>query len=320
MHGVLNLLKPPGMTSHDAVAFVRRVLKEKRVGHTGTLDPAATGVLPICVGQATRLVENLQAGTKEYIAEATFGHETDTLDAVGKVIREAPTEQINLESLRAVLDSFRGTITQTPPLYSAIKKDGQKLYEIARAGGDIEIPKRQVTISKLVVTQFFEGEKPRAMLHIECSGGTYIRSLVRDIGIALGSAATMTFLVRSRSGAFGLDEAISCEEFAHNPKLIPFEEVIHWCAPNVYVNDDATISLWHGKLAATPKPNEISRLQLVEDNPDAYKTLQTRRMNMESPKNSLVVHNTAKTVFALALPSRETGFYRPDKVFDLREK
>src|SRR5687767_4952136 len=114
MHGVLNLLKPPGMTSHDAVAFVRRVAGLKRVGHTGTLDPAAAGVLPVCLGQATRLVEYLQAGHKEYIAELTFGHETDTLDAVGTVVREAPASHITLDSLRAALDQFRGTITQTP--------------------------------------------------------------------------------------------------------------------------------------------------------------------------------------------------------------
>jgi tRNA pseudouridine55 synthase len=310
MHGVINLLKPPGMTSHDAVAFVRRVLKNKRVGHTGTLDPAAAGVLPICVGQATRLAEYLQAGTKEYLAEATFGFETDTLDAVGQTIREAETSQINLEILRAALDGFRGEITQTPPLFSAIKQDGKKLYEIARAGGQTEIKSRKVTISKLEVTRFTEGEHPRAMLHIECSGGTYIRSLVRDLAIALGSAATMTFLVRSRSGGFVLDEAVSCEEFAANPTLIPFQEAISWCARNIYENDDATRSLWHGKLATAPKPEELT--------PQTDEKLQTRRVHTESPKNSLVIHNAAKDVFALAIPSRETGFYRAEKVFDLR--
>jgi tRNA pseudouridine55 synthase len=142
------------MTSHDAVAFVRRVLKNKRVGHTGTLDPAAAGVLPICVGQATRLVENLQAGTKEYLAEATFGFETDTLDAVGEVVRECDASNLDLETLRSAMNAFRGEITQTPPLHSAIKVDGQKLYDLARAGRTIEIPTRRVTISKLLVEKW----------------------------------------------------------------------------------------------------------------------------------------------------------------------
>ncbi|MBW3637035.1 MAG: tRNA pseudouridine(55) synthase TruB [Armatimonadetes bacterium] len=316
-HGVLNLLKPPGMTSHDAVAFVRRVLQNKRVGHTGTLDPAAAGVLPICVGQATRIAEYLQAGTKEYLAEATFGHETDTLDAVGKTIREAPTAQINLESLRAALDGFRGEIEQTPPLYSAIKQDGQKLYEIARAGGEADIKSRKVTISKLVVTRFIEGEKPRAMLHIECSGGTYVRSLVRDIGNALGSAATMTFLVRSRSGGFELKEAVSCEEFAQNPTLIPFEEVLNWCAAASVESDEAALTLFQGKLVKAPQPR---LLEGYKEDSDAWKRLQTRRVQTGALKKSVMIHDTAKTLFALAIPSRETGFYRPEKVFDLRAK
>ena len=166
----------------------------RRVGHTGTLDPAAAGVLPICVGQATRLVEYLQAGTKEYVAELTFGYETDTLDAVGTVIRRGDASDVTLERLSQALDGFRGTIEQTPPIYSAIKQGGQKLYELARAGADVddvEIKSRAVTISTLVVSKFTDGGDktlPRAMLDIECTGGTYIRSLARDIGPRLVAA------------------------------------------------------------------------------------------------------------------------------------
>ncbi|RYG69688.1 tRNA pseudouridine(55) synthase TruB [bacterium] len=308
MHGVLNLLKPPGMTSHDAVAFVRRVLKEKRVGHTGTLDPAAAGVLPICVGQATRIVEYLQSGTKEYIAEATFGFETDTLDAVGTTIRKAPTAQISLEAINAVLDRFRGEIEQVPPLYSAIKVDGQRLYDVGRSGGTAEIPTRKVTISALEVTGFTPGESPTAMIKIECSGGTYIRSLVRDIGKALGSAATMTFLVRTRGGAFKLDEAVSCSEFASNPTLIPFEETLLWCARSAVVNDDGALTLFQGKILKSPKPGELGSVDEGEE----------QRAQVQPPKNSILIHNEAKTLFALAVPSRETGFHRAEKVFDLR--
>lgn len=315
-HGVLNLLKPPGMTSHDAVALVRRTLNEKRVGHTGTLDPAAAGVLPMGVGQATRLVEYLQNGTKEYLAEATFGHETDTLDAVGQTIREAPTSGVSLETLNAVLSKFRGEITQTPPLFSAIKQDGKRLYEIAREGGETEIASRKVTISRLEITRFLDGEKPEAMIHIECSGGTYIRSLVRDLGKSLGSAATMTFLVRNRGGAFTLDEAVSCEEFEANPALIPFEEVVRWCAPNVVVDDDAALILFQGKLIKM----SAAQIAAAREGSGEDEALGVRRAQLDVRRNAVVVHNAAKTLFALAIPSRETGFYRPEKVFDLRSE
>ena len=285
MHGVVNLLKPPGMTSHDAVAFVRRVLGLKKVGHTGTLDPAAAGVLPICVGQATRLAEYLQAGTKEYIAEATFGRQTDSGDLLGETIHEADFSHVNLETLREVLDQFRGEICQTPPLHSAIKVGGKKLYEIARAGEEIEIPTRQVTISRLLITRW---QAPRATIEIECSGGTYIRSLVRDISLALNSAATMTFLVRTRSGGFLLDDAVSCEAFAAKPELMPMAEVLGWCARSVVIDDAAVKAMSEGRAA-----------RLVGE--------------MEE---TIVVGNAAQTLFAFA--RRDGELFRPEKEFDLR--
>lgn len=285
MHGVVNLLKPPGMTSHDAVAFVRRVMGLKKVGHTGTLDPAAAGVLPICVGQATRLAEYLQAGTKEYIAEATFGSQTDSGDLLGETILEADFSHVNLENLRQILDQFRGKIEQTPPLHSAIKVGGKKLYELARAGETIEIPTRQVTISRIFVTRW---ESPRATIHIECSGGTYIRSLVRDLGLALDSAATMTFLVRTRSGGFSLDEAVACEEFAAKPELMPMAQVLGWCARSVVIDDDAAKAMSEGRVARLEKECE----------------------------ETIVVGNVAQTLFALA--RRDGESFRPEKVFDLR--
>ncbi len=252
MHGVINLLKPPGMTSHDAVAFVRRALKIKRVGHTGTLDPAAAGVLPICVGQATRLVEYLQAGRKTYIAEATFGFETDTLDGVGKVISEKDASAVNLENIRGELAAFRGEIDQIPPMYSAIKKDGQKLYDLARAGkiDESELTPRRVTIHEVLPTHFFEDKKrSRAMIHIECSSGTYIRSLVRDLGRALNCGATMTFLVRSQSGHFTLENAVTLEEIAAHPQsaLLPMQETLQFCDFPMIENDDAAHDLSQGK-------------------------------------------------------------------------
>lgn len=327
MNGVLNLLKPPGMTSHDVVALVRRVAGLKRVGHTGTLDPAAAGVLPICLGQATRLVEYLQAGTKEYIAEATFGYETDTLDALGQVISEGATAGVHLESVRAALDNFRGDIEQMPPLYSAIKKEGKKLYELARAGVDVEdvaIEARPVHISRLFVTRFQAATAttpPRAMVHIECSGGTYIRSLVRDIGRGLGCGATMTFLVRGRSGAFLLNEAWTLEQIAGNVAgaVVPITEALRWCAATVVVDDEATTHLMHGRhaTAEVAMMDEISRYADQDNRLEHYKQRKTRAKWQKAQR--VLFLNQDSTLAALANPvsADAPNIYQAEKVFNL---
>lgn len=291
-HGVIPLLKPPGMTSHDAVAHVRRVLKIKRVGHTGTLDPAAAGVLPICVGQATRLVEGLQNGTKEYLAEATFGFETDTLDATGQTVRECEASALNYDQLEIACADFRGFIEQEPPLHSAIKIGGQKLYEIARAGGEVEIPRRPVTISALEITRFEQGMRPRAFLRIECSGGTYIRSLVRDIGRAVGSAATMTFLSRTRNGVFHLADAVTPAEFEQSPDLLPLFDVLETLYGCAQFDDQASLLFWQGR---------------------------TVKRELENFSGDLVFcSNHERTLLTLAT-HQSRGVWKAEKVFDLRE-
>jgi tRNA pseudouridine55 synthase len=309
-HGVINVLKPPGMTSHDVVGFVRRVAGTKRVGHTGTLDPAAAGVLPICIGQATRLVEYLQAGTKEYIAEATFGYETDTLDAEGQEVSRGDSSAVTVETLRQALDPLRGEIEQTPPLYSAIKQDGKKLYELARAGvEDVEIPTRRVTISRLLPTHFVRGDAdtlPRALLHIECSGGTYIRSLVRDAGRNLGCGATMTFLVRTRSGAFRLQEAHTLEQIenAWQSTLIPITTVLDWCAHELIVDDEAIERFAKGQFVpAPPQQEEVEHVQ-------------------ENAASQLRVYwNRSQTVVAIVAPHEtKPELLKPEKVFFLNDK
>lgn len=329
MNGVLNLLKPPGMTSHDAVALVRRVAGMKRVGHTGTLDPAAAGVLPICLGQATRLVEYLQAGTKEYIAEATFGYETDTLDALGQVVGKGATDGVSLESVRAALDGFRGAIEQMPPLYSAIRKEGKKLYELARAGVDIEdveIAARPVQISRLFITRFQPATAtapPRAMLHIECSGGTYIRSLVRDIGRTLGSGATMTFLVRERNGAFPLHEARTLEQIADDitGAVVPILEVLRWCAAKVVVDDEATTHLMHGRQAtATVSASAMDEICHYDDQPNRLRHFKQRRTKAMWQKSQRVLFlNQDSTLAALAnsVSEDKANVYQAEKVFNL---
>lgn len=332
MHGVINLLKPPGMTSHDAVALVRRATGIKRVGHTGTLDPAAAGVLPICIGQATRLVEYLQAGSKEYIAEITFGHETDTLDAVGKVVAQADASGVTLETLRAALDPLRGTIQQTPPLYSAIKQGGKKLYELARGGADeteIEIASREVVIYCLSVTRFDEGtitSPPRAMLRIECGGGTYIRSLVRDIGRALGSFATMTFLVRTRNGSFDLDAARTVEEIAADAcaTMLPLRQVLTWCAREVIVDDQATNDLANGRpaistagTAQTGAPLECMLAHLPEhwweETPQGALII----LDGVDPELTLFFDSLGTTAALARAVSSTSKEFKPEKVFHL---
>lgn len=324
MHGVLNLLKPSGLTSHDAVSLARRALGTKRVGHTGTLDPAAAGVLPLCVGQATRLVEYLQGGTKEYIAEATFGFETDTGDAVGQTVAQGDASQLTLDELRAAMDGFRGVISQTPPIFSAIKKDGQKLYDLARAGQDeteIEIPTREVEISRLLVTKFFaDGTNPRAMLQIQCSGGTYIRSLVRDIGRALGVSATMTFLVRTRSGAFEIDQAHTLEmlETGKEKLLLPMAQVLGWCAREYVVDDEAMAAFIQGK--NTRLDCGAARLREYNNDAGAHKVRITRAsqcgVDLQNPRVAVI--NRAKTAAAIALPVEgEVTLFKSEKVFPL---
>ena len=322
MHGVLNFFKPPGMTSHDAVAFVRRTFNTKRVGHTGTLDPAAAGVLPICIGQATRLVEYLQAGRKTYIAEITFGIETDTLDATGEVTATSDASHVNLDNLRATLDQFRGTISQTPPMYSAIKRDGKKLYELAREGADeaeLNIQPRQVEIYSLVVPRdFASSTRTRAMLRIECGSGTYIRSLVRDIGRALGCGATMSFLVRTQNGAFRIGDAHTPEEVLAQGEsvIIPMRDVLRWCAFVVIQDDEAVEKLAKGQEAHALSATEAIRKERDEDSlREVGLRVQIAFRNRNISNRAAFFHSNGKT-FVLASAVDETT-YKPEKVFFL---
>jgi tRNA pseudouridine55 synthase len=210
--GVICVLKPPGMSSSDAVTDVRRVFDEKRVGHTGTLDPAAAGVLPICIGRATRLFDFLVDKKKEYIAELVFGKATDTEDATG-VITEESDRIVSESELLPALSEFIGEIEQTPPIYSALNVGGVKLYKLARAGEireGLAEKKRRITVYELECMR--KTAENRFLIRIVCSKGTYIRTLCKDIGLALGCPAYMGFLLRTRSGDFSLEDAYSIDE------------------------------------------------------------------------------------------------------------
>ncbi len=208
--GFLNLLKPPGMSSHDLVNAVRRVLGVKRVGHAGTLDPGAAGVLPIAAGRATKLLEYLTDHSKEYRAELFFGYSTDSGDDTGKVIdRQEEYTMPSIEEIQRVLELFRGEITQIPPKFSAVKIGGRKAYDLARANKEVSIPERRVNILKLELAGIARG---KLLIDVECSKGTYIRSLCMDLGKAFHIPAVMGFLLRKRVGDFCLEHSITLEE------------------------------------------------------------------------------------------------------------
>ncbi|HEV2459594.1 MAG TPA: tRNA pseudouridine(55) synthase TruB [Ktedonobacterales bacterium] len=207
MDGIFSIDKAAGMTSHDVVVRVRRLAGQKRVGHAGTLDPLATGVLPLCLGQATRVVEYLGTTGKAYRATIRFGVETDTYDAEGAVVRESPV-LLGLEQIAAVLPEFLGKQMQAPPVYSAIKRGGRPLYALARAGETVTVEQRPVVIYALQIVSW---DPPDLILDVECGPGTYIRSLAHDLGARLGPGAHLAALVRTRSGPFTLDHSLTLD-------------------------------------------------------------------------------------------------------------
>jgi tRNA pseudouridine55 synthase len=242
--GVINLLKPPGMTSHDAVSFIRRTYGQKQVGHAGTLDPAAAGVLPIFLGKATRLVEYLSDDDKQYRAELCFGQETDSGDYTGSVTRTSDSIP-GIEAVRQILNSFLGQSQQIPPMYSAIKVGGRKLYELARQGIVLERKPRSITIHSISLLQM---EGKNVLFDVACSKGTYIRSLCSDIGVRCDSAATMTFLLRTGVGCFSLQNTVSLEEIADNPEqaVLPADSaLIHM--PSITLSDADTAKFLTGQ-------------------------------------------------------------------------
>ena len=209
LEGVVNVLKPPGLTSSDVVSDIRHIFGMKRVGHTGTLDPGAAGVLPICIGRATRLFDYLVDKEKEYIGEIAFGIATDTQDSYGEAVERMDTV-VTEEMIKAVLPSFTGLQNQTAPLYSALSVGGKKMYKLAREGVEVERKVREINVPALeLITQTAPN---RYLVRIVCSKGTYVRTLCHDIGERIGVPAHMSFLLRTRSGAFDLDGAFTIGE------------------------------------------------------------------------------------------------------------
>ena len=249
LHGVLVVDKPRGPSSFGVVQEVRRVLGIKRAGHGGTLDPLATGVLPVCVGEGTKLASFFLDADKEYEAEVLLGVATDTYDALGAVVATRSTSGVTEQALRNSLRCFLGRIRQRPPAFSAIKQDGRPLYERARAGEAVEAPEREVEIHRIDVLAL---ALPRVTLHVVCSKGTYIRSLADDLGRDLGVGAHVTALRRTRTGAFGLDRAVPLAEVGaaasgnRLPLIPPAEALAH--LPRAQVTGDLEACVRRGQV------------------------------------------------------------------------
>ncbi|MCA0453374.1 MAG: tRNA pseudouridine(55) synthase TruB [Chloroflexi bacterium] len=245
--GFLNINKPLHMTSHDVVGKIRRGLKLKKVGHAGTLDPLASGVLVICIGGATRLSDYVMHTTKRYRARVYLGATTDTYDAEGSVLQERDASHVQREDVEQVLRGFVGDIQQMPPMYSAIKVGGRKLYDMARAGETIEREKRPVRIDALSIVDW---SFPELTLDVTCSSGTYIRSLAFDVGEALGVGAYLSGLVRQASGSFTLENALELNELLVNENwrqylITPPEALSHW--QRLELSVDETHHILHGR-------------------------------------------------------------------------
>lgn len=250
MDGILNVDKPLRWTSHDVVGLVRRAIGRRQVGHAGTLDPLATGVLLVMVGAATRLSDYLMQSRKLYHARLRLGQRSSTDDAEGEIIMERPTDGVTVERVAAVLSSFLGTIEQIPPAYAAIKRDGVPAYKLARQGRAPEMAARKVRVDGLALLSLSDSTLD---LLVWCSAGTYIRALARDIGESLGCGAYLAALRRLSSGSFGVDTALDVEEIRGlaaegrlQTRLQPLDEAVSaW--PAVVVDDDAAAAVLHGR-------------------------------------------------------------------------
>jgi tRNA pseudouridine55 synthase len=210
INGIINVYKEAGYTSHDVVAKLRGILKTKKIGHTGTLDPEAVGVLPVCIGNATKLCDMLMDKTKEYEAKLLLGKMTDTQDTTGKVLQESESwKTLEVSEIRNVIEGFVGEYSQIPPMYSALKVNGKKLYDLARAGIEVERTPRQVHIYQITILDI---QLPYICLRVKCSKGTYIRTLCQDIGERLGCGGCMAQLARTATGGFGIQDSYTLSQ------------------------------------------------------------------------------------------------------------
>lgn len=267
MDALVNLYKPAGMTSRQAVDAVRRALGVRRAGHTGTLDPGAEGVLLVCLGKATRLNEFLQWLPKTYRATMILGVQTDTQDAEGTVVASTNASHITRQMLEGVLPRFVGEIEQIPPMHSAVHHEGRRLYDLAREGKVVARSSRKVFVHRLQLLNFIPGEHPEAEIEVECSTGTYIRTLCSDIGDALGTGGMMKGLVRTAIGAFRADSAVTLDQLQEGDvekHLIPMAKAVEGVLP-VWAPPPRVLRLFRQGRFVKPKPSPP--VPLPEGNP-----------------------------------------------------
>lgn len=241
LFGFLNIYKPVGMTSHDVVSVLRRVTKIKQIGHTGTLDPFAEGVLPICIGKATRLIEYLQ-DDKEYLATVQFGAATNTFDLDGEKVFTSD-KKVSRDDIKEGLKSFEGEILQFPPIFSAIKVKGKKLYEYARKGEEVEIQPRKVVIENIELKNFDE-ELQQAQILLKCSKGTYIRSIANDLGKILGCGGYLIKLIRTQAGKFRVENSVQLDRIDVESNLINPLDILN--LPKIAVDNDDLARIKNG--------------------------------------------------------------------------
>jgi tRNA pseudouridine55 synthase len=299
MDGILNINKSPGMTSFSVVARVKRLSGERHAGHAGTLDPQATGVIPICLGQATRIIEYLFEQTKTYRTEVELGISTDTYDSTGQIIQVKNTDSITLERIEAALAGFRGAILQTPPMYSALKYRGTPLYKLARSGIEVERKNRQAQIHSL---EILDWQPPVITLEITCGKGTYIRSLAHDLGEELGCGANMKSLIRTKVGRFDIRDAITLsqlEETCRNGLLQEQMYPLDFVLPSfsaIVVNEEQKTLLIHGMPVSLQQKQDFGTTNLK-------KTLFFRAYSGDGHFLGMVKYDP------------ENRLWRPDKIF-----
>lgn len=264
MNGVIVIDKPKGKTSHDIVGLMRKKFGTRKVGHTGTLDPLATGVLPICIGNATRASDMLSSADKKYCAELILGKRSDTLDITGKITEEKEIK-VTEEEIRSVILSFIGEQDQIPPMYSAIKKDGKKLYEMAREGIEIEREPRRINIYQIEIKDI---TLPKVIIDVHCSKGTYIRSLCDDIGRKLGCGAIMSELRRTYTGGFSIDDAYTLEELDNTDDMqgtLKPTDTLFSDLPAIYLNKKQETSVTNGVRMTWRKGIEGQRYRVYRE-------------------------------------------------------
>lgn len=299
IHGIISINKPFGVTSTQVVREIKRHSKQNKVGHSGTLDPTAEGVLPICIGQATKVVENIMQFKKEYIGTIRFGISTDTFDSAGKIVKVSEINNISEKKIENTLKNFLGDIQQTPPLFSALKNNGKRLYHIARSGKSIKLTPRNVYVKKITL---LEWKPPNAKIFVQCGKGFYMRSLAQDLGEILNTGAHLSYLIRNSVGPFKIDNSISLSNAVDCFKKNNWHK-------NILNPDFALQNIQHTIL------NEIDEKKMKT----GQKIPITATIENFESENFIKAYNSKKDFLGILSKDSEKGLWKPYKVFTLNQ-